>query len=203
MYRFDHDWFAVNVPNMQRLAAGNENRQMRILEIGAFEGMSTVFMAEHFQKAHITTIDTWTGSEEHEGNPEIDFKKAKENFDHNISLHPGRIRAIQGRSFDVLMDLYKAGEKFDFIYVDGAHDAISVNSDLVLSFPMLNVGGLFYCDDYYWGFNEKHFNGKYYKNFVFDTPKIGIDSFVSVYADKLSPMRGLMNQAAVFMKVEE
>jgi len=203
MYKFDHNWFEVNVKNMKAIAFGKEDAQIRILEIGAFEGMSTVFMAEHFKKAHITTIDTWAGSAEHEGNSEIDFKKAKENFDHNISHYPNRIRAIQGKSYEVLMDLYKAGEKFDLVYVDGAHDAISVHTDLVLSFPMLSLGGLFYCDDYYWGFNEKHFNGKYYNNFVFDTPKLGIDSFVNVYANKLLPIRELMNQAAVFMKVEE
>ena len=132
MYRFDHDWFSPNVANMKSLSRGNEEANLKILEIGAFEGMSTVFMAEHFKNSHITTIDTWKGSPEHDGNSEIDFKKAKENFDHNVSFHKDRIRPIQGKSFSVLMDLFKSGEKFNFIYIDGAHDAVSVNSDLIL-----------------------------------------------------------------------
>jgi hypothetical protein len=204
-YRFDHDWFAPNVHNMKMLAAGNQNAELRILEVGAFEGMSTCFMAENFPKAHITTIDTWEGSVEHEGNPEINFKKAKENFDHNAALFGDRIRPITGKSFDVLMDLYKEGNKFNFVFIDGAHDAVSVNSDLILSFAMLTVGGLIYCDDYYWGFNESHFNGngKQCGNFVLDTPKLGIDSFMNVYANRIKPIVGLTNNAMAFMKVKE
>lgn len=202
MYRFEHDWFNPNADNIRKLAVGNEEAPMKILEIGAFEGRSTVFIADHFKNSIITTIDTWEGSPEHEGNSDIDFKRTKENFDYNISLHADRITAIKGKSFDVLMDLYKAGKKFDFVYVDGAHDAISVNSDLVISFAMLNLGGLIYCDDYYWGFNENR-KEQYYKNFVFDTPKLGIDSFVNVYANKLQPITPLTNGAAVFMKVKE
>lgn len=203
MYRFDHDWFSPNIHNLTSLARGNERNPLNILEIGAFEGRSTTFFADTFMNAHITTIDTWKGSEEHEGNPEIDFRLAESNFLHNISFHKDRITVIKGNSFEVLIDLYKSKQKFDFVFVDGAHDAISVNSDLVLSFKLLNVSGLIYCDDYFWGFNEQSFNGKYYKNFVFDTPKTGIDAFVSVYGDKIRPMVGLTNNAAVFMKVSE
>jgi predicted O-methyltransferase YrrM len=205
MYRFDHDWFSVNVPNIKNLSLGNEEAEIKILEIGAFEGRSTVFLADHFKKATITTIDTWDGSPEHEDNPEINFKSAKENFDYNIGFHKDRIKPIQGKSFDVLMDLYKSGETFNFVYIDGAHDAVSVNSDLILSFSMMTVGGLLYCDDYYWGFNEKHYNNhkKTSTNFVFDSPKLGIDSFVNVYANKLRPVLGLTNTSSCFVKVAE
>lgn len=203
MFKFDHDWFSPNIHNLKKLSIGNEESPLRILEIGAFEGMSTVFLAEHFKKSTITTVDTWQGSVEHKGNSEIDFVKAKSNFDHNISKFPGRIEAIRGKSFDVLINLYQSNRQFDFVFVDGAHDAISVNSDLILSFRMLTVGGLIYCDDYFWGFNEKNHMSEYYKNFIFDTPKVGIDSFVSVYGNKLRPVVGLTNNAAVFIKVEE
>ena len=205
MYKFDHDWFSVNAENIKNLSLGNEEAELNILEIGAFEGRSTVFIADHFRKSHITTIDTWQGSPEHTDNPEIDFKKAKQNFDYNISFHNGRIKPIQGKSFDILIELYKSSQKFNFIYVDGAHDAKSVNSDLILSFSMLTIGGLIYCDDYYWGFNENSYN-KYKNsdtNFVFDSPKLGIDSFVNVYANKLNPIRGITNTAACFVKVKE
>jgi predicted O-methyltransferase YrrM len=203
MYKFDHDWFSPNVSNLKNLAQGNEQAPLKILEIGSFEGMSTMFLAEHFPQSQITCVDTWLGSVEHVGNPEIDFVKAKANFDFNISQFPHRIHPIQGNSFDVLIDLYNKKHKFDLVYVDGAHDAVGVNSDLILSFKLLNLGGLIYCDDYYWGFNEPHNMSEYYKNFVFDTPKMGIDAFVSVYGNKLKPVLGLTNNAAVFTKVAE
>jgi hypothetical protein len=69
----------------------------------------------------------------------------------------------------------------------------------------MSVGGLLYCDDYYWGFNEKHYNNykKTDTNFVFDSPKLGIDSFVNVYANKLRPVLGLTNISSCFIKVAE
>lgn len=203
MYKFDHDWFSPNVHNLTLLAQGNQLNPIHILEIGSFEGMSTVFLAQHFAHSRITAVDTWQGSVEHAHNPDIDFVKARANFDFNIGQFPDRIQAIQGRSFDVLIDLYTKKQRFDFVYVDGAHDATSVNCDLMLSFKLLTVGGLIYCDDYYWGFNEKDHMSEYYKNFVFDTPKLGIDSFVNVYGNKLKPVVGLTNNAAVFTKVAE
>ncbi len=194
-YRFDHDWFSPNIQNLISLSKGYEKEPLSILEIGAFEGMSTVFLAQHFAASSITTVDTWQGSQEHQNNPGIDFTKAKSNFEHNISFWNKRITPIQGNSFDVLIDLYRQKRRFDFVYVDGCHDAPSVNSDLILSFKMLNVGGLIYCDDYFWGFNER-------EDFVFETPKNGIDAFVSVYGNKLKTVRGLTNNAAVFVKVK-
>lgn len=204
MFKFDHDWFSPNINNLKTLVQGNEHAPLRILEIGSFEGRSTVFLAHHFPKSTITAVDTWQGSAEHQGNSDIDFVQAKSNFDFNIGQFPDRITAIQGRSFDVLLDLLKSNQKFDFVYVDGAHDAVSVNCDLILSFQLLTLGGLIYCDDYYWGFNEpEHMSSTHMNNFVFDTPKAGIDAFVSVYANKLRPMIGLTNNAAVFTKVQE
>jgi len=67
--------------------------------------------------------------------------------------------------------------------------------DLILSFRLLNVGGLLYLDDYFWGFNDKT---------IYESPKLGIDSFVSVYKDKLRVIDALKNnKSTCFVKVSE
>lgn len=205
MYKFDHNWFAQNVHNLQNLFYDKREAEISILEIGAFEGMSTAWFLDNLPNSKVTTIDTWDGGVDHDSS-EIDFKKAKENFEHNMSFHQGRVEAIQGNSFDVLIELYRQCRKYDFIYIDGSHTAADVNSDLILSFRMLNVGGAFYCDDYLWGFNEQNV-GKIVRsgrqeNFIFDTPKVGVDAFVSVYGNKLRPI-AIQCVAASFIKVAE
>ena len=196
MYRFDHDWFSPNLVNLSRIISVYNNiRPPKILEIGALEGMSTTWFLENLPNCTVTTIDTWEGGKDHDpNNPEINFIKIKENFDYNISHFGDRVTAIKSTSFNGLTDLIKKGEKFDFVYIDGSHTAADVNLDLVLSFKLLNINAIIYCDDYFWGMNEFS---------VYDCPKLGIDSFVNTYADKLKPLIGLSNNAAVFLKISE
>jgi predicted O-methyltransferase YrrM len=201
MYRFDHDWFSNNIPNLTRLFAGFKgDKPPRILEIGAFEGRSTVWFLDNVPGCHVTTIDTWKGGKDHDPeNPEIDWKTVEENFKHNIKDFGTRVSVYPTSSFQALSNMVKNRSSFfefhfDFVYVDGSHTAADVNLDLILSFKLLNVGGLIYCDDYLWGFNEFP---------VYDCPKLGIDSFVNVYADKLMPLQGFTNNAAIYMKVKE
>lgn len=196
MYKFEHDWFSQNIPNLEKIFKGYQNQSgPNILEIGALEGRSTVWFLENMPNSKVTTIDTWKGGKDHSPeNPEINFSRIKEHFDFNTAMFRDRVEAIQSNSFDGLISLYKRQEKFDFVYVDGSHTAMDVNTDLILSFKLLNVNSIIYCDDYYWGFNDAS---------QYDSPKLGIDSFVNVYANKLVPMVGLANNAIAFIKVAE
>ena len=196
MYKFDHDWFSSNIGNLSNIFRGYQNdKPPKILEIGSLEGRSTVWFLENVRDCNVTAIDTWKGGKDHSpDNPEINFEKIKDNFDYNTSMFKDRLRVIQSTSFDGLNTLIKEDEKFDFVYIDGSHTAIDVNLDLILSFKLLRINSVIYCDDYLWGFNEMS---------IYDSPKLGIDSFINVYANKLKPMIGLYNNAAVFLKASE
>ena len=66
---------------------------------------------------------------------------------------------------------------FDWVYVDGSHQAADVLFDAVLSLQLLRVGGVMVFDDYLW--NGVHAGG------LLDSPKIAIDAFTNVHADKI------------------
>jgi len=53
-----------------------------------------------------------------------------------------------GRSDAMLRDL--PHDHFDYISIDGSHEAADVLSDAVLSWPLLKTGGLICFDDYEW-----------------------------------------------------
>lgn len=206
-YRFKHQWFEQNIQNLTNLFSGYQgNPSMNILEIGSLEGKSTVWFLDNLPNTTITCVDTWKGGADHDpNNHEIDFKEIKENFDYNIQSFPhrDRVTALQMTSYDALIHLYKQDKKFDFIYIDGSHTAIDVNADLVMAWKVLKVNGLIYCDDYLWGFGQENLDRVPYLDFTYDSPKLGIDSWVNVYRNKIRPIIGLQNSAAVYEKVRE
>ena len=59
-----------------------------------------------------------------------------------------RISALKGDSYDILLEMNRLEEKYDFIYVDGSHLCLDVYLDLMLSWKLLNVGGIMAIDDY-------------------------------------------------------
>jgi len=56
-------------------------------------------------------------------------------------------------------------ERFDFVYIDGAHTSTQVLVDGINGFARLKVGGILAFDDYEWQIHSRTLNN----------PKIGMD----------------------------
>ena len=187
---------------MKNLFYGFGDRNFEILELGSLEGKSTCWFLENIPSCKIVCVDTWEGGVDHDkNNHEINFENIKNNFDHNVSQFGDRVEVMQMTTYDAMIQLYLQNRKFDMVYVDASHTAIDVNCDLVMSWKLLKNNALIYCDDYYWGFNQIDLNRVPNLNSVYDSPKLGIDSFVNTYRNRLNPVIGLQNNAAVFVKV--
>ena len=184
---FTVDWFSRSIPAWKHLFPRVMPRPERILEIGAFEGRSTCFMLEHILPAdldgEIHCVDTWEGGVEHGG---IAMNAVFDRFQANVAATLKRFprhKVIGHRrlSSAALRELHAKGfaGRFDFVYVDGSHQAADVLEDLVLSFPLLRRGGLVICDDYTWqrqGLGQED---------ILDTPKLAIDAFTNIYRRRL------------------
>jgi predicted O-methyltransferase YrrM len=139
----------------------------KVLEIGAFEGQTTVFLAWLFPQTQITCIDPWRNYNEVSSG----MTDVKAVFDGNTKHFGNRLRAIQGFSSDELPKLLAAGEQFDIIFIDGSHYYGDVVIDSQLSWRLLKLGGVLIWDDYLW-------RRKDYGKLV---PKLAIDQFLSAY----------------------
>jgi predicted O-methyltransferase YrrM len=107
-----------------------------MLEIGSFEGRSTVWFLDNVlthPSATIVCVDTF------------EFGHAR--FDHNISVSgfAEKVRKLKGSS-DLLIPSLPL-ESFDIVYVDGDHHAPNVLMDGVLSWYRLKPGGVMIFDD--------------------------------------------------------
>jgi len=70
MPNFSVDWHSHNIPHWRRILERYRGQpKVRALEIGSFEGRSTIWLLENIlthETAHIDCIDTFKGSVEHE-----------------------------------------------------------------------------------------------------------------------------------------
>lgn len=145
---FTQDWFSYHVPLWERLLAPLAGQPVQALEVGVFEGRSTVWLLDHVlthPEATLTWVDTFAGGADHAG---MDLTGLEGRFRANTARFGAKVRGRVGRSWDVLRDM--TGERFDLVYIDGSHAAADVLADAVLAWRLLKVGGLMGFDDYGW-----------------------------------------------------
>ena len=183
-YQFTNTWFA-DTANWGGIIPIMKGRK-EFLEIGCYEGQSTVFTVNNMMQdgGVIYCVDTWGGGEEHQND---DMAKVESRFDHNINMlktkHDGRrrIEKMKGSSYQKLVEIaFGLGEDaaFDFIYIDGSHIAKDVLSDACMCWPMLKPGGLLVFDDYLWG-NRRD---------ILHRPKVAVDAFMNIFAEEVQPV---------------
>jgi predicted O-methyltransferase YrrM len=183
-YRFTHDYFAANLLTWQAWFAQHITAApIRALEIGSWQGGSACWLLDRVvgpRGGTLTCIDPFSGSSEHAAflsQTLADVGSSLEAlFDDNVARtgHAGMVRKLKGFSQDVLPRLH--GETFDFIYVDGAHEAKWVIQDAVLSWGVLAPGGFMLFDDVPFTFPERPEQ---------NTAR-AIDFFTSVFRDDLT-----------------
>ena len=149
-----------------------------MLEIGAYEGRSTVWFLEEILTGDgscLTTVDTWEGSAE---NDPRDMTAVQDRFRRNTRefADAGRLTIVVGRSQTFLAGRIARGETapghgFHIIYVDGSHAAPDVLCDAVLSWALLEPGGVMVFDDYIWAGDETEQ----------ERPRFAIDSFLACF----------------------
>jgi predicted O-methyltransferase YrrM len=189
-YLFTNSWFDRHKAVWGPLL--NELSPARILEVGSYEGNSTTYLIETLasqRDVEIHCIDSWEGGIEHKagGSAAADMTGVEARFHHNLKVarsrtsHEASIAIHKGLSNKQLPKLLAEGKQgyFDFIYIDGSHQAPDVLLDAVLGFELLRDQGMMVFDDYLW---QEPLPGGVDP---VRCPKMAIDAFVNVYCRKL------------------
>lgn len=177
-YEFTQDWFHWAPALLTELVPQLPGRK-EFLEIGSFEGRSTVWLVENMLEdgGTITCVDTWEGGEEHGFSV---MENAEERFDRNMARLAERFPArdlvkFKSPSLGAMISLADNNYLHDFIYIDGSHTAPDVLTDAILAWPLLKKGGIIVFDDYLWGDPRN----------ILHRPKLAIDSFINIFAEQL------------------
>jgi predicted O-methyltransferase YrrM len=164
------NWFAAaNARLWLDAFTPDRERAKNVLEIGSWEGRSTVFLAWLFPNARITCIDTFEGGDEHRNNPEYSLSGVEARFRKNTGHFEDRLEVRKGRSAQQLVNIEG---NFDFIYIDGSHFYDDVVLDTILSWKRLNPNGYMVWDDYFWSMKKVYGSLK---------PKLAIDQFLTAH----------------------
>lgn len=153
---------------------------LKFLEIGVFEAKTSVWLLNNVlnikpingRDGYLYCIDP------------IQTKNCK----FNLGYHIGNVIFYEEFSFDVLIRLLSEKElyRFDFIYVDGDHNACNLLQDLVLSWRLLKINGIMLIDDYEMETRDPWFyisHPEFLDNprLRFTHPRIAIDAFMNIY----------------------
>jgi hypothetical protein len=139
-FSFTTDWFSNHIlvwdrtiaPHLAAIDSAN------VLEVGAFEGRSSVWFLGNFPSLRLTVIDPWAFTD---GASDDTFSR----FSANISPYGDRVTVMRGKS--QLMRTLR-DQEYDVIYLDGDHTSAAVIHDAVLAYELVKPGGLLIFDDY-------------------------------------------------------
>lgn len=160
---FTENWTKQFVSSISKLKSVGFT-PARILEVGIFEGRSARAIKQAFPQVDYTGIDSWEFCESPSTiHSEAATAEVKTRAYANVGELSG-CKIIESRAIPALMRLVLAGDKFDFIYIDGSHHKFDVNLESSLAWLLLPVGGILLWDDA--------------KNSKRKSVKSGIDSFL-------------------------
>jgi len=180
-YEFTQDWFSWNEPTWEANFKELTPRK-KFLEIGCFEGRSTVWLIENALEdgGFIVSVDTFEGGFEHlpdtmRGVMDRYTKNVAKAAEKRGKVHTG---VIMQPSHVAMATQMHQRVQYDFIYIDGSHSGPDVLSDAIMAYHLCRVGGMIAFDDYLWGNPHD----------LIERPKVAIDCFVNLFAKKVKPI---------------
>lgn len=181
-YKFSVNWVEKNIDKWKDILIPYfQDIATNILEVGVFEGASTIWFINNLltQGGTITCIDNFQGGIEHIGIKTFNtiLSNLEERFLYNIlkTKKLSHVTLIKDNSFNGLLMLNANKRTFNLIYIDGSHLASDVLSDAILAWNILNIGGILIFDDYKWEKYQEDYNN----------PRVAINSFLHCFLPEI------------------
>lgn len=201
MYEFTptQDWFSFNMETWSSHFPLITSTSPRILEIGSWEGRSAVFLLEKLctSTGEIICIDHFDLHRTEAG------RERYRKLNHNLSLTGRNFRIVDEFSVPGLMvvlrdeiarDERQERSGFDWIYVDGSHEADDTFLDGELAWRLARKGAIFIFDDYDWNVEPKE---------SIHHPKRGIDAFLALHAGEYRLLSGKGSYQMILQKMTD
>ncbi len=172
MPEYTIDWFSRHISIWTPLLTPLKDNILDVIEIGSFEGRSTVWLLENVllnPESTITCVDSFNGGDDLKN--DFDWSVIKDRFLSNIEPFKEKVTLVCEDSTGYLKKRMKMA---DIIYVDGSHSAYQSLVDAVQAHLLLNKNGIIIFDDYLW-------RGGAYSEGV---PKQSIDAFWSAFSSQ-------------------
>jgi len=148
-YKYSQKWFLGSEIKNSLFQFLDTSKENKMLEIGCFEGLSSVFFADNFMdnpNSSLTCVDPFSTIN---NNDHKQFLQNNEetNFDFNISICKKSDKIIIKKiTSDIFFE--NNNQTYNFIYIDGCHEPDFIKRDMENSFNILEKNGIMWMDDY-------------------------------------------------------
>jgi predicted O-methyltransferase YrrM len=142
---FTQKWFLNNIEIFCYYLPEDLTKSFSYLEIGSYEGLSTLNILLNYSNSKVTAIDLWSQSNINSESLDVNFNEVEKRFDENLKDY--KFNKIKKDSVIALRGLLNKNVYFDLIYIDGSHNGEDILSDAIESYKLLNIGGIIIFDD--------------------------------------------------------
>lgn len=148
-YKYSQTWFMNSEIKKYLKRFCDKSKENKILEIGCFEGLSSVFFADNFIdniNSSLTCVDPFLTINNNDHSQFL-LNNEEMNFDFNISVCKNSDKiTIHKITSDKFFENNK--NTYNFIYIDGSHEPCFIERDMENSFSILEKNGIMWMDDY-------------------------------------------------------
>jgi len=152
--------------------------EIHCLQIGAYTGDASAWLMENIlfnPKSTLTDVDTWAGSNE-PAHDALNWNEVEQAYDSKTLSYRESGRIIKKKmTSNEFFASTESQKLFDFIYVDGDHEAVPVLRDGMNAIEVLKIGGVLAFDDYEWDSGR----GPAFR------PRPAIDAVLACYSNRL------------------
>ncbi|EKM59540.1 glycosyltransferase family 8 protein [Phanerochaete carnosa HHB-10118-sp] len=189
------DWFSFNEDRWRSLFPLVKSTAPRALEIGSWEGRSAVFLLTELcaRGGSLTCIDHFDLMQTAAG------RERYEKVVRNLSMTGKPFRVMEGFSTPMLMTILQEEMTaiqpgFDWIYVDGSHEADDTFLDAEMAWRLARKGAVIIFDDYRWDKEPEDSDHH---------PKRGIDTFMTLHAAQFDVISSPTEYQMILQKKSE
>ena len=148
-YKYTQTWFTHSEIKYHLINLLDKSKKNNILEIGCYEGLSSVFFADNFidnPHSSLTCVDPFLTIDNNDHSYLLQNNEEL-NFDYNISncKNKDKITIYKTTSDNFFENNNKT---YNFIYIDGCHEPDFIQRDMENSFKFLEKDGIMWMDDY-------------------------------------------------------
>ena len=175
---FTTSWFTQNIGLFRitlllvRLFSFFRRSSVRCLELGSWEGLSSLFILDSLPNSKLYCVDTWAGADEHQSFPGL--SQVKSRFMHNLAPYVANLSCIpiHMSTDDFFMSNISKPYSFDFCYIDASHSYDQSLKDLFNCISVVKRFSFVIFDDYLWNFyNDPSLNCGFALNVFLRTGK--------------------------------
>jgi len=144
--KFDEEWYSpASCKAVQRLVAQTQGLGGRVVEVGCWQGRSTIHIAQGCHPAKVQCVDTWAGSPGEISSELAAGRVVFAEFTENMSELTRGNYEVHRMGWREYFEQDRGPVRF--LHIDAEHTYAEVFDNIAAAYPLMVAGGVICGDD--------------------------------------------------------